>query len=128
MTVRVEVVIREVVYEPGQRKRRLREGAAAALVRCSEPGCGRFYAVGARALRAIRAGERSARCPLCAYRVRLIVTDELRAFWIERFTLAEIRAIALASWGDPGEDGDWGGGWRDGFEFAPSRLIRELAA
>jgi hypothetical protein len=84
---------------------------------CSE--CGRPFSVRMRAYRKIRVGERLPVCHLCSYDVPLVITDELRLFWLERFEMDEILQVAEHAWG-PRKD--WGDGWRDGFEFLPTRI------
>lgn len=38
------------------------------------------------------------RCPLCRSAQRITVTDRDRAWWLERYTLHEIRQLANAIW------------------------------
>lgn len=73
--------------------------------------CGRPFSVRARALRAIRAGDRSERCGFCIHGSPLVVTDELRRWWLERFSMEEIRLMGRAIEETAGAE------WRSGFLF-----------
>lgn len=87
------------------------------LVACE--GCGRTFNIRPRAARRLRQDKRSAQCQFCVQGIVLEVTDEHRAFWLERFSREEIVEIAEASWGLRRR---WGSEWRRGFVFLPSRL------
>ncbi len=82
------------------------------LVSCEE--CGRTFHLKPRAVRALIAGDRSARCDRCIFGLPLVVTDEERRFWLERFTVGELVEIATACWGSPAA---WDDSWRAGFTF-----------
>lgn len=92
-----------------------------AIIMCED--CGRVFSVRARAERAIRRGERTAKCHMCRRGVPLVVDDVMRAFWLSLYTMAELVEIAEASWGPRS---DWPESWRKGFTFVPSTI--ELAA
>lgn len=77
--------------------------------------CGRPFHLTARQGRAIRAEKRSARCRACRRVTRTTeVRDEHYAYWLERFSLAEIVEMAEWSWGDVDT---WTSSWRDGIVF-----------
>lgn len=80
-------------------------------------GCGRPFHLSARQGRAIKQEKRSARCAACR-RVnrRLRVRTSDYEFWLERFTEAEIVAIAEYSWGDRDT---WPADWRGSLVFDP---------
>ena len=63
--------------------------------------CDFEFEVSARWARKIRRGECKQICPSCrrgGAAPRLEVTDADRAYWLERFTLEEIRELALGIW------------------------------
>ncbi len=85
------------------------------LVTCTgdgdHPGCGRTFSLKPRAARALAAGDRSPLCRWCRYGVTMLVTDEERQFWLDRFTAVEIREMGRAL------DMLCPGDWRAGFTF-----------
>jgi hypothetical protein len=61
-------------------------------VRCGS--CGEQRTVSARTERRIRTGELTGTCETCRWGPRVEATDELRAWWTERFTDAELHVLA----------------------------------
>lgn len=81
-------------------------------------GCGRRFEIKSRAYRSYLAGERTALCRYCDTRKgipRPVVKNEHCLYWLERFSVAEIKDLAEACWG---QREFWEAGWREDFEFA----------
>lgn len=82
--------------------------------------CGHEYGVHSRQARALKAGTREPLCSFCRtpgdgpYRRQFKVTEADRQFWLDRFTIMEIRIIAETCWGPVDE---WTDGWKDEFVF-----------
>ncbi len=82
-----------------------REGAptptleAARSVRCGD--CGEAFELSARNVRAARTQGRELRCRACPGAPAKTEADaRMRRYWLERFTLDEIRELAGAIWPD----------------------------
>jgi hypothetical protein len=61
-------------------------------VRCGS--CGEQRTVSERTARRITSGELTGTCETCRWGPRVEATDELRAWWTERFTDAELHVLA----------------------------------
>jgi hypothetical protein len=104
--------------EPKYRRNRDRSyEQRAALIECII--CHRIFSVRMRAARAIKAGQRKPVCHLCAGGVVVVVDDAMRSFWLEQFTMDEIRQIGEWAWGPVAK---WDPSWRDGTGFMPTTI------
>lgn len=56
------------------------------IIKC--PECGERRSL------TIRQARRAGKCPYCRYPLRIEITDRYRNFWLERFSMAEIRVLA----------------------------------
>src|SRR4029079_7564622 len=72
---------------------------AAVRVRCGE--CGGAFELSARNARVHRKRGSAPKCSRCRYGAKPPkVTQAMRDYWLERFTLDEIRELAAAMWPD----------------------------
>lgn len=58
------------------------------------PECGEKRSLSSRQAR------RAGRCPYCRYPLRIEITDRYRRYWLDRYTLPEIRFMAGAIFGE----------------------------